>query len=312
MNEIKVFAPASIGNIGPGFDVLGLALSAAGDVVEARRISGNKIIISEITGAEKDLPYDADKNTAGIAAKFVLSELRKKGIKTAGIELKLNKGIPAGSGLGSSAASAVAAGYAINLLYGNRLTKHDLIIPITKAEAAVSGGFFADNTAASLFGGAILCRSYNPLDIFSIGSIPELQLAVVKPAFSLLTRKARAILPKKIRMENFITNLANSCSIVAAFAEKDINLLSRSIDDKVIEPYRAKLIPGFYDVKNAALENGALGCSISGAGPSIFAVAESPANARKIGRAMQIAFKRRKIKSSLLISEVDEKGSRKI
>ena len=175
MDWIKVFAPATIGNIGPGFDVLGLAVSGWGDIIEARKIDSG-VLISEIE-SEHELPTNPNKNTAGIAARETLRVLGERG----GVEMKIRKGLPSGSGLGSSAASAAAAAFAVNYLYGEKLTKEDLILPTTKAEEYVSGGFFADNTAPCLLGGATLTRSKLPLDVTKIGHIDELRIVLVTP-----------------------------------------------------------------------------------------------------------------------------------
>jgi len=176
MSWIKVFAPASIGNIGPGFDVLGLAIDSLGDTVHSRKIDEG-VIISEITG-ENNLPLEAEKNTAGIAALEVLKKIGEKG----GVELKIEKGVPSGSGLGSSASSAVAGAFAANYLYGEKLSVKELINPATTAESFVSGGFFADNTAPSLLGGATLTRNKHPLDVVKLGSIDELIITNIFPA----------------------------------------------------------------------------------------------------------------------------------
>src|SRR3989338_2869689 len=197
MEWIKVFSPATIGNIGPGFDVLGLAVKGLGDIVEARKIKSG-IEISSIE-SKISLSKDPTKNTMGIAAFEVLKILKEKG----GVELKLKKGIPPGSGLGSSAASAAGAAFAVNYLYGSRLTKEELILPATKAEEVVSGGFFADNTAPSLLGGATLTRSCVPLDVIKIGSIKDLKIVLVTPEIVVLTKTAREILPKTVPLKDF-------------------------------------------------------------------------------------------------------------
>ncbi|MCL5036841.1 MAG: homoserine kinase [Chloroflexi bacterium] len=304
---VKVFAPGSIGNIGPGFDVLGVAVEGVGDVVEACKIKSG-IVISEITGDGGRLPLDPDENTAGIAAKEVLNLLGTPG----GADLKIHKDIPSGAGLGSSAASAVAGAYAVNLLYGNKLSKMELIMPATLAEAQVSGGFFADNTAPSMLGGATITRSSDPLEIIPLGSIEDLLFCIVTPELEVLTRNARAILPEKIYMKDFISNMANACLITAAFIKNDPELLRGSIDDRVAEPVRAGLIPGFYDVKLAAVQNGAMGCSISGAGPSVFAIVKDEKTGKKAGKAMVMAFSKAGLKSTFRLSGVCKDGAHEI
>ncbi len=213
MKWINVFAPATIGNIGPGFDVLGMAVKGLGDVIEARRIPKG-VKISAVTSPQR-LTRDPAKNTAAIAARNVLELLGMPG----GIEMRIRKGLPLGSGLGSSAASAAAGAFAANHLYGSRLTKKQLILPATKAEEVVSGAFFADNTAPALLGGVTLTRCCMPLDITAIGSIEKLVVVLVAPKLVILTRDARKILPKFVRMKDFVFNMANTALITAAFAK---------------------------------------------------------------------------------------------
>jgi homoserine kinase len=305
MDWIKVFAPATIGNIGPGFDVLGLAVSGWGDVIEARKTESG-VLISEIE-SEHELPSDPDKITAGIAAREVLRVLRESG----GVEMKIRKGLPSGSGLGSSAASAAAAAFAVNYLYGEKLTKEDLILPATKAEEFVSGGFFADNTAPCLLGGATLTRSKLPLDVTKIGHIDNLHIILATPDIEILTREAREILPKTVPMEGFVNNMANSCLISAAFAKNDYDLFARSLNDTVIEPVRAQLIPGFDEAKANALKAGADGVTISGSGPTLFAITSQSRNrSYLIEDALVRSFKKNGIDCKSLITEVDMEGTR--
>lgn len=306
MNWIKVFSPATIGNIGPGFDVLGLAVKGLGDIVEARKIdSGIKISSIE---SKIELSNEPTKNTAGISAYEVLKLLDEKG----GIEFKIKKGLPAGSGLGSSAASATAAAFATNYLYGNKLSKEEIILPATKAEEHVSGGFFADNTAPALLGGATLTRSCVPLDVIKIGSIKDLKIVLVTPEIVVLTKVARKILPKKIPLKDFTFNMGNSCLITAAFAKDDYALFARSLNDVVIEPVRAKLIKGFSEVKKNAIKAGADGMAISGSGPTVFAITSSSYKAKSIEKTMVNTFKKFRVKSSSIITEVDSEGTRLI
>jgi len=307
MDWIKVFAPATIGNIGPGFDVLGLAVSGWGDIIEARKIDSG-VLISEIE-SEHELPTNPNKNTAGIAAREVLRVLGERG----GVEMKIRKGLPSGSGLGSSAASAAAASFAVNYLYGEKLTKEDLILPTTKAEEYVSGGFFADNTAPCLLGGATLTRSKLPLDVTKIGHIDELRIVLVTPDVIVLTREAREILPKTIPMEGFVNNMANSCLISAAFAKNDYDLFARSLNDIVVEPVRATLIPGYDEAKVNALRAGADGVAISGSGPTMFAITSLLHNrSYLIEDAMVRSFKKNGVECKSIITEVDMEGTRLI
>ena len=304
MSWIKVFAPATIGNIGPGFDVLGLAVKGMGDTVMARKIeSGLKI--SAVNG-KHELSADPEKNTVTLAAKEVLKTIDVEG----GIEFKLYKGMPVGSGLGSSAASAAAGAFAANELFGRPLSKNELIFPATKAEEIVSGGFFADNTAPATLGGATLTRTMEPLDVTRIGSIHSLKIVLVTPDVVILTKDAREMLPQKVVMDDFVANMANTALITAAFSKDDYSLFARSLNDCVIEPVRCKLIKGFKEVKQAALEAGADGMTISGSGPTVFAITNDEGKADWIRNRMVNTFRDIGIASDSLITEVDDEGTR--
>jgi homoserine kinase len=306
MEWIKVFAPATIGNIGPGFDVLGLAVKGLGDIVEARKTK--KCVEISAIDSGYNLSKDPRKNTAGLAASEVLKLLNEKG----GVELRIRKGLPSGSGLGSSAASAAAAAFATNYLYGNILRREDLILPATRAEERVSGGFFADNTAPALLGGATLTRSCSPLDVTKIGSIKKLKIVLVTPDVVVLTKYARSILPEMIPMRAFVFNMGNSCLITAAFAKDNYALFARSLNDAVIEPLRARLIPAFHRVKERAIRAGADGMTISGSGPTVFAITQNDAKARAVEIEMVQAFMEAGIKATGIVTEVDPVGTRLI
>ena len=302
---VKVFAPATIGNIGPGFDVLGLAVKGMGDIVEVWQTSDDKIIIEEILNADHDITKDPDQNTAGIAAREVLRLLKLN----KGVGMRITKGMPAGSGLGSSAASAAAAAYAVNLLFEGKLSKMSLILPATMAEEYVSGGFFADNVAPALLGGATLTRSSIPLDVTHLGNINDLIIILALPNIQILTKDARDILPKEVNMNDFVGNMANACLIASAFSTDNYKLFRRSLKDIVIEPVRSKLIPGFDEVKAVALEAGADGMTISGAGPAVFAITNAKKKAPIIEDAMARTFLKNGIKCTTLITAPAQMGS---
>ena len=306
--SVKVFSPATIGNIGPGFDVLGLAVKGMGDMVEVWETSGNEIVIEEILNADHEITKDPDKNTAGIAAREVLHLLNIQ----KGIGMRIEKGMPAGSGLGSSAASAAAAAYAVSKLFDDKLSKMDLILPATLAEEYVSGGFFADNVAPALLGGATLTRSSVPLDVTHLGSISDLIVVLALPHIQILTKDARDILPNEVNMEGFVGNMANACLIASAFSTDNYKLFSRSLKDIVIEPIRSTLIPGFDEVKAIALEAGADGMTISGAGPAVFAITNSKKKAPIIEDAMARTFKKNGVECRTLITSPSQKGSAQV
>lgn len=302
---IRVFAPATVANLGPGFDVLGLALAEPGDIVVARSASFRGVRIAEIRGDGGALPRKAGANTAGIAA----AEVLRRCDSDAGVELELDKGLPLGSGLGSSGASAAAAAFATNLLLGQPLDDHDLVACCVEAEAAVSGRH-ADNVAPALLGGLILVRRIDPLDLVRLPLMHGLTVVVVTPELELPTRRAREVLPKQVALRRAVSHAANLAAMVQAFHSGDLSLLERSMVDEIVTPARAGLIPGCNEVIAAAREAGAAGSSISGAGPSVFALCGSRRNASDVAAAMEGAFARAGLASRTIISPADCPGAR--
>ncbi|TNE89781.1 MAG: homoserine kinase [Deltaproteobacteria bacterium] len=307
MSAVSAYAPATVANLAAGFDILGLALEGPGDTVTARLSDHPGVRIAAITGDNGVLPRDAEDNTAGIAA---ISTLKRAGVDV-GIELSLHKGLPIGSGLGSSASSAAAAAMAVNLLVGSPLRKSELIEPCLDAEAHVSGRH-ADNLAPALLGGLVLVRGVDPVDVVRLPIPEELVVAVVSPDFVLETKKARAVLPDEVPLSAMIRNSANLASMVAACFSGDLSLLGRSVTDEVVTPARAKLIPGCTEVIDTALSHGALGASISGAGPAVFALCRSRRSAREVGAAMQTAFAAAGLNSVLHVSKATAPGARRV
>ena len=308
MSSVKVFAPATIGNIGPGFDVLGLAIQGLGDIVEVREIPGNKLIIEDIQNADHDIPLDPLKNTAGISAQKTLNLLK---INQA-VSMSISKGLPSGSGLGSSAASAVAGACAVNCLFGNKLTNEELLHAAMAGEYSVSGGYFADNIAPAIYGGATLTCSLDPLVVKPLGSISELIIILAIPRVQIFTKESRTVLPSKVKLSDCIQNMANTASITAAFCNNDYNLLKDSLIDFIIEPARSKLIPGFPEAKEAALATGAHGMTISGSGPTVFAITNSSLDAVNIESAMKNAFIDKGLECKTLITSPCIEGVMKI
>lgn len=304
---ISAFAPATVANLGPGLDVLGLALAAPGDRVTARFGPGRGVTLTSVLGDGGALPLDPEKNTAGIAAQATLA---KAGIST-GVALTLEKGMPIGSGLGSSAASAAAAAYAVNLLIGSPLRKVELVGPCLEAEATVSGRH-ADNVAPALLGGLILVRSIDPLDLVRLPLPEGLTVAVVTPKMELSTRSARAALPDTVPLASLVHNTAHVAAFVSACYSGDLGLLGRSLKDAVATPARTSLIPGCASVIEAALDAGALGSSISGAGPSIFAFCRSERSAAEVAAGMVAAFGAAGLPATAVISPADCPGARRL
>tara|TARA_B100000945_G_scaffold312299_1_gene306682 strand:+ start:98 stop:1030 length:933 start_codon:yes stop_codon:yes gene_type:complete len=305
MKTVKVFSPATIGNIGPGFDVLGLAVSGIGDTIEAKINSKEQIVIENIYNADSDISKDPSKNTAGIAAQEVLNNLGSN----VGITLNIHKGLPSGSGLGSSAASAVAGAFATNLLLGNKLSYQELLKASMRGEYSVSGGYFADNVAPALYGGATLTRSLNPLRITPLGTIDELIIILAIPNVQVLTRESRKVIPKEVTLSDCIHNMANTSSITAAFCTNNYYLLKNNLYDYIIEPKRSQLIPGFVDVKEAALNAGADGLTISGSGPTIFAITNNRQKALAIEIAISKSFSSNNILSKTIITKPSKSGT---
>lgn len=303
--EIKVFAPATVANLACGFDVLGLAIDGLGDGVSVSLREDSDVVIESISGDGGKLPYVAEQNTAGVA----VLELRNVLGSDQGFSISIEKGLPLGSGLGSSAASSVAALVAANELLGAPLSRLQLLPCAMEAERIACGAAHADNVAPSLLGGIVLIRSYEPLDTIALSYPEELSCVVVTPAMELRTSDSRRVLRKQIRLADAITQWGNLAGLVAGLLTNDFGLIGRSLRDDLIEPERAVLIPGFYKVKEAAIEAGALGCSISGSGPSIFALVSNEKNAKKVSLAMQAAFQIIGLESSINVSKINPKGA---
>ncbi len=303
---IKVFAPASIGNIGIGFDIMGLCLDRPGDEVVAHKSDTAGIKITKITGHNGKLSYDADKNTASVAVQALLKNVGAEG---QGISLEVHKKMPFGSGLGSSAASAVAATYAVSELLRLGMSKRELLPFACQGEQLASGSFHADNVAPSMIGGIVLIRDHATLDVHRLHVPKGIYVAVVHPHVEILTKMAREILSPTITLHQHIQQSANIGAFIIGMYNSDIALLSRCMQDIIIEPQRASLIPGFYDVKEAALSEGALGSSISGAGPSVFAFCSSSLKAEQAGVAMQKAFAKHHLTSDIYISPINQEGA---
>ncbi len=304
MKEVRVFAPATVANVSCGFDIFGCALNTPGDEVVVRKSKDAGVQIVKIEGDNGRLSKDAAQNTAGIAANLLLNHLQTK----QGIEIELYKQMPLGSGLGSSAASAVASLAAINHLLGNPLPRMELLPFAMQTEKVVSGWGHADNAAAALLGGFILVRSYDPLDVLQLPVPDDLYFAVVRANAEINTKKAREILKPEIELKKAVVQWGNIAGLVMGLLNGDYDLISRSMNDVIVEPVRAPLIPHFENVKSAALNNGALGCSISGSGPSIFALCRGPENARQAGQAMGRIYKTANMEHDVYLSQINKTG----
>ena len=305
MNYIKVFAPATVANVSCGFDIFGFAIEEPGDVVEIQRRDEPGVVIKDIFGDEGRLPRKAEKNTV---TGVMLHLLKHLGINDFGCEVTLHKNMPLGSGMGSSAASAVAGVIAMNELLGCPLSRTELLPFAMEGERIASGSAHADNVGPALLGGFVIIRSYAPLDIFSIPVPKDLYCTLVHPDIEINTKDARYILRDEVSLKNTISQMGNVAGLVAGLMKEDYDLISRSMVDVIIEPVRSILIPEFNFVKQAALDNGALGCSISGSGPSMFALSRGIENARKVGEVMKQTFLNAGIESSTHVSLINQGG----
>lgn len=305
MNYIKAFAPATVANVACGFDIFGFAIQEPGDIVEVRRRDEPGIVITDITGDDGRLPRAAEKNAVTVVMLHLLKHL---GLSDLGCEVILHKNMPLGSGMGSSAASAVAGVVAMNELLDCPLSRQELLRFAMEGERIASGSAHADNVGPSLMGGFVVIRSYNPLDIFSIPVPKDLYCTLVHPDIEINTKDARYILRNEVSLKNTIAQMGNVAGLVAGLMKSDYDLISRSMVDVIIEPVRSILIPEFNEVKQAAISNGALGCSISGAGPSMFALSRGIETAQRVGQAMQQTFRTAGIDANTHISGINQGG----
>lgn len=282
----RIFAPATIGNVGPGFDVLGLAIEGLGDIISAEPTEG-VFEIAAVTGRDAALvPLDPDKNAVSIAAKALLELRQVKG----GLRISIEKGLPISGGMGGSAASSVAGALAASAVYGLDASPKELMDAALAGEAAVSGRHL-DNIAPCVLGGLSLVRDQDSFDVLSLPIAADWWVAVCTPDIKLETKTARAVLPLSSERREWVRQMANTAALVHAFSVGDEGLLQRSLQDVFAEPRRAPLIPRFYEVKQAALSvGGALGCSISGAGPTIFAICSNETQAKQCAAIMREAF----------------------
>lgn len=305
---IKIFAPASLSNLGCGFDILGMALEAPGDEVTAWLSDNPGVQLVGVTGDQGRLPREAERNAVTIAAQSLLEHLGEGG---RGIAIELHKRMPFSSGLGSSGASAVAGVMAVNELLRRPLEKRELLPFAMRGEFAVTGGWFVDNVAASLLGGIVLVRDGESLDVLRMPVPKGLYAAVVHPHIELTTREVRSILKDSVSLSDMVTQTGNLAGLIQGLYQSDFPLIRRSLKDVIIEPQRSGSIPGFREMQDAAMESGALGCSISGSGPSVFALFENSLEAENGGEAMMRVMDSMKQEATLYLSRVNMEGALK-
>ncbi len=308
MNKVKVFAPATVANLCSGYDLLGLAIDFPGDeiVLTAKKEPG--LVITKIEGDEGKLPYDPKKNCATVAMQAYLDFMNSQ----EGFEVEIYKKMPIGSGLGSSSASSAAGVFAVNYLLGEPLKREELVQFAIQGEKVACGSAHADNVAPSLLGGMICVNSYDPLHIERIKLGLNFFVGVVHPDIEIKTADARAVLPKTVLIAQVVKQTGYLSSLLLGLSQGDEQMISFGLQDSLAEPYRAELIPGFLQVKKLAKDLGALGCGISGSGPSIFVVTQKKELAQEICNKIADIFKSRNIKSDTYCSGINKEGAKVI
>ena len=304
MNEIKIFAPATVANISCGFDVLGCCLDAIGDEMIVRKSSDKGIRITKITGEK--LPMQIEKNVAGVAALEFVKNLKYE--IDFGFEIEISKNIKPGSGIGSSAASSAGVVFAMNELLNRPFTRLELVEFSREGERLACGSPIADNVAPALFGGFTLVKSTNPLKIIELPTLPDIYTIIIHPQIEIKTSDSRAVLPSSISLEIATKQWANLGSLVHALHTHDYQLFSESLIDFIVEPHRSKLIPDFDEVKKEAIKAGALGCGISGSGPSIFAFSKGRYIAEKVSSTISNVYKNNNIPYHVYLSKINTEG----
>ena len=304
MQSVSVFAPATVANVGCGYDVLGFALEKPGDRVIMHLNNSGQITLDRIEGDQGLLPKDPEKNIVTAVIKYYFDKLNIR----QGVSVELYKEMPFGSGLGSSSASAVAGLVAINELMGNPLTREQLLPLAMEGERLACGNAHADNVAPSLLGGLVLIRSYDPLDVVSLPYPDSLHVAVLYPHVEIPTLEARKILKTNVPITDAIKQWGNVAGLVAGFCTGDEQLIGRSLQDYIIEPVRAMLIPDFYQMRTIAMKNNALGFGISGSGPSVFTLCNNPDTASGIIELLKNHLTKEGIDSTGYISAINNQG----
>ncbi|PEN13670.1 homoserine kinase [Longibacter salinarum] len=299
------YAPSSVGNVAVGYDVLGCIADVAGDRVTVRRLDEPVVRLGSVSGLVTDLPSDPEENTATAGLLKMITDLNLD----YGFEVCLEKGIPLGSGMGGSAASAVGAAVAANAVLDDPMPLDSVFRYALVGEAVASGAVHPDNVAPSLYGGVVLTRSVDPPDVISVPVPEELRCVLVHPDRSIATRDARARLPNALKYADIVRQTAHIGAFIAGCYKGDIDLIGRSLRDFIVEPYRAALIPGFADLQRGAMDAGALGCSLAGAGPSCFAWTRAE-DAAEVQTAMQSVFSRQDIPADAWITRLDAPGAR--
>lgn len=302
MNYIKIFSPATVANISCGFDALGLALETVGDTMTFTKTTTKGVKITKITGA--DLSFDPQINAAGVVA---LAMLEKHPVDF-GIDITIHKGYTPGSGLGSSAASAAGAAFGVNQLLDNIFSPLELTQFAMLGEEATCGTPIADNVSAAIYGGFTLVRSYKPLSIVKIPVPTDLRVVAIHPQVEVKTKDAREVLPEEIPLKDAVTQWANVGGLISGLYSNDYQLIADSLTDIIVEPARKHLIPYFDEVKQNAIEVGALGAGISGSGPTIFTLCKGDATAENVYKTIQKTYQNKQIDFNMILSKINTEG----
>lgn len=304
MEEIKLFAPATVANLSCGFDVLGCCLDSIGDEMLLRKNDLNRIRITKITGGE--LPTDPDKNVSGVAVQALLNKLNSD----QGFDIEIDKKIKPGSGIGSSAASSAGAVFGANRLLGEPFSPSELVDFAMKGEELASGNPHADNVAPALLGGFSLVKSYCPLEVLKLPVPSELRMVVLHPHIEIRTKDSRSIIKQNVSLKLAIRQWGNLAALVSALYTEDYDLLGRSLHDDIVEPIRSILIPCFDELKELSIDTGALGFGISGSGPSVYALCRGDVTAEKVKNRLTEFYQEKGIDFGIYKSGINQEGVR--
>jgi homoserine kinase len=306
MDNITVFSPATVANVGCAFDVMGFAVKEAGDRMFFRQLPVKEVRL--VMKNFPEVPSDPEKNVAGVVALAMLKEMNTDN----GVEIVMEKGILPGSGMGSSGASAGGTAFGLNLLFGKPFSDKELVAFAMKGEALASGVPHADNVAPNLMGGFTLVRSSRPLDVVRLPVLKNLVVSLIHPLIEVKTKNARNILRKSVLLKDAVRQWGNVAGLVAGLFTEDYDLIARSMHDGIVEPVRSMLIPRYDELKQAALAAGALGCSIAGSGPAVFALSSDKETARQVTEAMAGVFSETDVPFETFTSDIDRQGCRMV
>ena len=303
MDSIRLHAPATVANLSCGFDILGVCLDDPYDEIEIKKISKKEVILNSLDSEFSNIPLNPEKNTGGIPAIKIINDLALD----FGFEINIKKGIPLYGGLGSSAATAAGVVYGINILLKKCLSNDEVVKYALEGEKISSETPHADNIGPCINGGLVIIKSTNPLKLINIKT-GEYYFSIIHPKVKVSTKEARKLLPQEVKLKDAVKQWGNIASLVYGFSTSDSNLIKSSMVDYIVEPIRSKLIPHFDEIKENVLKNNAIGCSISGSGPSIFALSESKKNSMKILSEMQNIYNKYDVKYHSFCSKINNKG----